>query len=935
MHDSSAGALRHTLSAVSSVVGRESELRIVEAFLAADEGGGSLAILGEPGIGKTTVWQEAVALARSHGATVLVARPAESEARLSFAGLADLLSSVPEELIAGLPTPQRAGLDAALLRVASTRSPSQRLVGTGFLSLLLALAARARVVLAIDDLHWLDPPSVGAVEFALRRLAEEPVKTVVSLRSQEAGQPALAALERELGPERIELGPLSVAALHRVLARTLGRSFPRPTLVRIAQASGGNPLYALEIARLLDRDGAQGEATHMPVPTSLDALVRTRVRALPEQTRDALLRASALARPDTRAVDPSDLAAAEEAGLVRIETDGRIHFAHPLFASAVYSAAPLSRRRLTHRSLAGVASDPEERARHLALASERPDEHVVLELEDAARHARLRGAPETAAELTELALRLVPADDPAVPELRLDLAEHLYLASDFQRSRALLADLRAVLEPGDLRARALLALADIDYWRRGESAALVLAEEALAVAADPLQRARCQVEVAIYAGTVDLPKAAAAAAAAVELLEGRPDADQALLGAALVARVRAELFLGQGFDAEAAERAVALEASAPPAAVDGRVGFRLGQWLRYVDDFDGARARLVDSERQAREEGDESSFANILLNRLIVETWAGDWPTAATVAEQMSDAFAQQGVEAGGIAPWRAYVHAYAGRLEVVRATAGPRPEEPVIGAIWSRCHGLAELAAGDTQAADRYLSDAMADFDRVDFREPAIWRVDGDAIEAAVAVGALGRAESWLGRFEQRAARSGIPWSLAVSARCRGLLHAASGELDAATEALERSLADHERCPMPFERARTLLIHGQVLRRLKRKRHARAALEHALAMFRRLGADPWADRAVAELQRVAVRRAPDELSATELRIARLAATGMTNRAIAGEVFVTGKTVEANLARAYRKLGIHSRAQLATALEALTSKRSPAQRTENRVEAGA
>ena len=160
------------------------------------------------------------------------------------------------------------------------------------------------------------------------------------------------------------------------------------------------------------------------------------------------------------------------------------------------------------------------------------------------------------------------------------------------------------------------------------------------------------------------------------------------------------------------------------------------------------------------------------------------------------------------------------------------------------------------------------------------------------------------------------------MSARCRGLLSAARGELDAAAEALERSLSDHERCPMPFERARTLLVHGQVLRRLKRKRDARAALEEAQAIFRRLGADPWADRVDEELKRVAVRRAPETLSATELRIAQLAASGMTNAEIAAQAFVSRKTVEANLARVYRKLDISSRAQLGRALDGRTGAKS-------------
>ena len=476
--------------------------------------------------------------------------------------------------------------------------------------------------------------------------------------------------------------------------------------------------------------------------------------------------------------------------------------------------------------------------------------------------------------------------------------------------------MRTTLPPGDLRARALLTLVDIDYWRSGESAATALAEQALADARDPVLKARCNAAIALYAGTVDLPKAAASAREALALLEGVPDADPGLVAAALSARVRAGLFLGNGFDQATAERALALEASNPPATVDTRVVFKLGQWLRYVDDFDGARAHLEQAEQQAREEGDESSLANILLNRVIVATWAGDLAGAAELAERMLDAFGQQGVGAGAGDIWRAYVDAYAGRVEPIReAAAKADPGDPMGMALWSRCLGLAELAAGETGSADRHLTEALEVFERVSFREPAVWRVDGDAIEAALAVGDVDRAEALLTRFEERAARSRIPWSLAVSARCRGLVLAARGELDAAAAALERALAEHERCPMPFERARTLLVQGQLQRRLKQKRQARLSLEEAQALFSRQDAETWAARADEELRRVAVRRAPEELSATELRIARLAADGLSNKAIAEQVFVSVKTVEGNLKRAYRKLGISSRAQLARALD--------------------
>lgn len=899
---------------MAPIVGRESEIAVVEAFLGGDRDAGVLSIVGEAGIGKTTVWDHAVLRARESGAVVLVARPAEPEAKLSFAGLSDLLSSVPSGLVATLPPPQREAIDVVLLKTEAARPPGRRLVGTAVVSVLRGLAADRAVVLAVDDVHWLDGSSASAVEFAIRRLVDEPVRLIVSLRPEaERAGPVGVAGERST---RLELGPLSVAALHRIVADTLGRTFPRPTLVRIAHASGGNPFYALEIARLLGCDGGPRGAETLPVPEDLRALVAERVASLPARTRAALVRAAALARPDLSLVDARALAAAEEAGLVRLGVDGRVEFAHPLYASAVYTSAPLSRRRATHRALADRVADPEERARHLALGCARPDEAAAAAVEEAARRARMRGAPDAAAELAELALRLTPKDAAEAGERRLALAEHLQVAGDYERATVLLEEL-AEVESGDLRARALLALAEIDFWGKGESAATALAEEALRAAHDTMVQARADAAIALYGGTVDLPKAAAAARAALALLETRPDADPGLVATALGALVRAELFLGEGFDAEAAERALALEAASPPSAVDTRIVFKLGQWLRYVDDLDGARERLEQCERTAREEGDESSLANIFLNRLVVECWAGNWTEATEFAEKMGEAFDQRGVESEGVGPWLAYVDSHAGRLEAVRtAAAGSRTGEPIVEMIWNRCLGLAELAAGEAEAADRHLSAAMAELERVDFREPAVWRVDGDAIEAAVAVGDLSRAEALAARFEERAVRSRIPWSLAVSARCRGLVLAARGEMTDAAEALDRSLAAHEDCPAPFDRARTLLVGGQVSRRLKRKREARTALEEALAIFRRLGAEPWADRAEAELRRVAVRAAPRDLSATELRIAHLAAAGLTNQAIAGEVFLTRKAVEANLARAYRKLGIRSRAQLSRALDA-------------------
>jgi DNA-binding CsgD family transcriptional regulator len=305
------------------------------------------------------------------------------------------------------------------------------------------------------------------------------------------------------------------------------------------------------------------------------------------------------------------------------------------------------------------------------------------------------------------------------------------------------------------------------------------------------------------------------------------------------------------------------------------------------------------------------------VDGVLAELWAGDWTLAEALADETRDLFLQAGAERSAAGIWKTLVDAHYGRIDEVRTAVGAagQPAEPVVRMLWARALGLVELSAGNADAADDRLSAAMSALEEMQFGEPAVWRVDGDAIEAAVAVGDVARANRMTARLDRSAARSGIPWTRAVRARCRGLVLAAEGDLDGALVALDRSLVEHETCPVPFERARTLLASGRVLRRSRAKRRAREALEEAHSLFAQLGAERWLQTTTGELRRVAGRVPEADLTATELRIAQLAASGRTNAEIAAEAFVTVKTVEANLSRAYRKLGIRSRAQLARAID--------------------
>jgi DNA-binding CsgD family transcriptional regulator len=899
-----------------TIVGRDVELEAVVRFLASAKAPASILVIeSEPGMGKATLWREAL-LRSERTRIVLSCQPARSEASLSYSALGDLLSAVDQSAFGALPSPQRAALEVALLRAEPTRrAPTRRAVGTALVSLVQTLAVRRPALMAIDDVQWLDPDTASVVEFALRRLRDAPLHVLVTRRTDGDDTFLLDAFDSP-SVARLSLRPLSAAALHGIITSRVGLPLRRPLVVRIAQLSGGNPLYALEIATMLARDGIP-TGRELPVPDDVRALVAKRIRALPAATREALLRTAIAAHPSVNLVDVAALGPAEEIDLVRIADDGRIHFTHPLYASAVHASTPLVRRRQAHSDLAGSVSSPEEQARHLALATGEPDEQVAETVVAAARLARGRGAPDTAAELSELAVRLSVPESPSLGQRKLELAQHLHLAGDLDRAARLLEELAASLPPGDLKARVLLHLSGLVYRRAGESPAAAVAREALDTADHPVLQAQCHAVLAGWAGTHELTGALTAAQTALELLEEQGDnADPAVESFALANRIRADLFLGNGFDETAANRALALEQAAhdPPASVDDRMVYRLGQWLRYVDELGPAREHLGQAYRTAIDEGDEASRLNILLNQLLVELWAGEVRVAEEVMTTLRETAVQLGVPAAAEV-WQTYLDAHLGKLQRVRELAAEAErEEPIVDMLYLRSLGSVELAAGEREAANRDLERAGRRLEEIGFREPSVWRVEADRIEAAVGVGDIARAEALTMRFERQAERSQIPWGLAAAARCRGILAAAHGDAEGTPAALERALAAHERCPVPFERARTLLVLGQVHRRAKRKRLAKEALTAALGIFENVRSELWAEQARAELQRVATRRAPATLTPTERQIAQLAADGLTNKGIAARMFVSAKTVEANLSRVYRKLGISARTQLGRAL---------------------
>jgi len=919
------------------LLGRQAELAQIAAFLDA-EAPAALVLEGEAGIGKTRVWEEGVRIAATAGCRVLAARVAGSEVQLSFAGLADLLDGVVDEALPGLPAPQRRALEAALLLAeAEGALPDARAVAAGLLSVLRLLSASDPLVVAVDDLQWLDSASAGALEFALRRLEAEPVCLLGTVRGSPGGLLPLE-LERVFADNRllrIPLGPLSLGALHELLRARLGLNLGRPALVRVAGVCGGNPFFTLELGRELQRRGARPAAGEpLPVPRNLRQLVRDRIARLPARTRTFVLSAAALAHPTLEVLEAAsgdagageDLERAVRAGVLEVEGE-RARFTHPLLAAATYSEASSSERRAVHSTLARVATDPEERARHLALAATGASEDIAAALEDAAAFARRRGAPDAAGELGEQAVRLTPVEHETDRHRRtLVAAEYCFLAGQTARARRLLDDLVALLPAGPARARSLLLLARIALVAEGSEAAVALGERALAEPIeDPALRAEAHVNLAGFAD-VDNRRRAEHAQRAIELIERENSPDPALFSSALVAYALGDYYLGRGLRRDAFERAITLEQGSQRPRAAWTAGAVLGQLLKYTDDYEAARPRLEAAYRLAREEGDESSLPDLAAHLSELELWTGDWFAAERYARESLDVAerAEQGLVRAIALYCCALVDAHFGRVASARAYAeeglalGRERKDLWLEGICLWVLGFLDLSLGDPEAVGRHLSRADEIAETIGLVEPGQWRFHPDRIEALIQLDALEQADALLDRYQSRACAVRRPHALAAADRCRGLHAAARGDLDCALDALAGSLERYERLPLPFERARTLLALGAAERRANHKRAAREALERALDSFERLGAPLWAAKARSELGRIGGRRSPagGALSETEAQIAALAAAGRTNAEIAAALFLSPKTVKWNLSKVYRKLGVRSRTELAGALAA-------------------
>ncbi|MEV0234080.1 AAA family ATPase [Nonomuraea sp. NPDC050786] len=903
------------------LIGRAGEQAAVERLIEGVRGGrsGALVLRGEAGIGKSALLDHAEAWADGD-VRVLRGAGFELEMELPFAGLHLLLRGALDG-IGRLPKAQAEALRGAL---GMDRSPGgdRFLVGLAVLTLLADLAERRPVLCLVDDVQWLDHASAEALLFVARRLDAEGVAIVFAARDDQRAFPAA-------GVPELRLTGLDTASAELLLQQA-GELAPSAR-DRLLKEARGNPLALLELPTMLTPAQAAGElpvhaigAEPASAPSRVSRMFGDRIARLPVQARTLLLVAAA---DDTGALDVvlgaarelgadvADADPAEAAGLIRVR-DGRFVFRHPLIRAAAYQHASTSRRLAAHRALAGVlegrSADVDRWAWHLAAAATGLDEHTAAALELSAEHARARGGYAAVAVAYERAARLSP--EPKERGRRLAAAAAAAVDAGQHAQAARLADEAApdVADPMAqsylARTRAMIAMADghvksAHTWlaRAADSAsgqaddvAIVLYFEALTpawIASDYAAMARTAERVSRLRSTGE-PLARALAGMGHlaaeqpptglswlrDLIEGLRDSTRPL---ELQERAQFAIWdLVIGDDVAAYERAAAIARECRAKGAIGLLALALALLARsqmFLGLHREALASAKEGLRIARDTG-QRHYAELLIGVMIyLAALDGDEERCLALAGEIAGA---QDAATGGL-----------------------------------RCVALnlLDLSLGRPEAALRRAEEFGAFGPAA--RAVMVMHRMPDLVEAAVRVGREDFARAAAERVRVWAAQTAQPWAEAVALRCQALL--ASDE--EAERHYEQAVALHLRGGRLFERARTELLYGEWLRRMRRRADARLRLRSATEIFERLGSRPWAERARGELRATGERQAGeiptpelvDRLTSQELQIVRLAAAGLSNREIAAQLFLSPRTIGYHLYKAYPKLGVASRGELA------------------------
>jgi DNA-binding CsgD family transcriptional regulator len=908
---------------LSRPIGREQELAALRVLIDPSADARAFIVTGSAGIGKTELWETATDDARSRGVRVLEARPSEAEAQLAFAALCDLMDGIDTAPLDALPMPQRHALDEALLRAEPGEVPPEpHAVGLGFLNALRSLSAGGVVLVAVDDVQWLDSASADVLAFAARRLRDSTVRLLFAQRTGTESA-VVGALGTE-GCRHLEVGPLSLGATRRLLAERLGLTLPRRVLRRVFDAAHGNPLFVLQLGRTLAERGVPAVDEELEIPDDLEELVGTRVSELPEPVRLILVAAGLsgdLRRSQLAAVtDPSAVDEAFEAGLLVAEGD-RVRPFHPLLSAAARMQAEPNERRALHAALAEAVTDETLRARHLALATELPDLEVAGVVEAAARRTRARGAIEDAAELAEHALRLTPTEAAEHAERLLLLGEYLF-AFDPQRVVDLLATRADELPTGSARARAHLLLSDAgtkDLRQKEYHVERALAEDT----ADPAIRASVLSEHAVYTAVCAVEQIEHAEALALDALQTAAGDGQSER-MALQALGWARALEGKRI-ADLHERFAA--ASDSPYLLYQSVDRIAAVQLAWRGDVQQARNVLADLRATAEARGEGPSSGTLLLHLTEVELRAANWASALDYANAFQDSLYAETSATPVYARLRALLAAGQGDPdEAERWVREVIADSEATGFRWDlleamRARGIAALLRRDPAQAVESLWPVWEHTRREGIDDPGVFPVAPDLVEGLVELGKIEEAHAVTQRLDELATEQDHPWGLVTATRCRSLIAlAARAAADDAAEGLRSAAVTYGELGLPFEHARSSLALGRAERRRRKWASARAALAQAADAFDEIGSTGWSELARAAVARVGARKpvAPGELTPAERRVAELAAEGRANKEIAAALFVTINTVEVHLSRAYGKLGVRSRSQLAKRLSSPT-----------------
>jgi DNA-binding CsgD family transcriptional regulator len=907
----------------SGLVDRRSESEALARLVAGVRSGESqvLVLRGDAGVGKTALLGHLASIA--DGCQIAQAAGVESEMELAFAGLHALCGPMLSRL-GQLPPPQRDALSTAF-GMTSGPPPDRFLVGLAVLTLLADAAEEQPLMCIVDDAQWLDRVSAETLAFVARRLLAEPVGLVFGLRPTD-GRHALDPL-----PELVIEG-LSTGDAQQLLDSSMPGVLDERVRARILRESGGNPLALIELPRRLDPAtvaGGFGLPGEMPLASRIEQGFARRLESLPAETRQLLLLAAAEPVGDVSllwraaallGIEPAAAGPAQAAGLIEIEA--RVQFRHPLVRSAVYQAAGLADRREAHRTLADATDeqlDPDRRAWHRACAAEGPDEAVAQELERSAGRAQARGGLAAAAALLERATALTR--DPTLRGVRaLTAAEAMLRAGAFEAARALLTIAEAAPLDGLPRARIDLLGAHIAFASSHGSSAAPL----LLAAAGRLERldeglARetylQAISAAMFAGRLagEIGTAEVAQAA-----RGLPPAVQAPRRGDLLLDGLTVLFT-DGYEA-----AMPLQQRALRAFCDDELTVEEGlRWLWLASavaadvwDYESWSLLSARHEQMARASGALSELPLALNSRAVVHLFAGELHAVASVVRELNAVQQATGMSLApygelGLAAWRGRErHALdlidGAMVEVVARGEGVG----VTNTQWSKALLLnslgrfPEAVAAARQAAEQPRELASANWGLSELVEAA---ARGE--QASVAADAFSR-------LQLMTNAAGTDWALGTQARAQALLSDGDTAERLYREALERFGPTRQRA----ELARSHLLFGEWLRRAGRRADAREHLRAAHKVFVDVGAEAFAERARRELLATGAtlpkRRSEtrDELTPQEAQIARLAAEGQTNPEIGARLFISPRTVEYHLGKAFRKLNVSSRWELAEAL---------------------